>query len=320
MRPSSASFLMPLAGLAGCFAPSPPGGAPCAPASSAERCPSGLVCVMRMSGGAEVCMAPGGGGGDGGGGGGDGSGGPGDQDGDGHLDAADNCPAIANVDQADEDGDELGDRCDPCPPFTANADADGDGVGDSCDPRPQTAGDRIAAFEGFASGMPARWTADGMIVVGGGTALAMGPDGGGAVLSTEAPVAARVEIRAAATLLQLTGNTALGALGVVDRLEPNTDRTVACQLTGLASGDQQELRLFNTGGGMLVDSAPHAFTVGMQTELRLRRDGTSYACRATNPSLEIGGVAAFSPSMPRTGLRVRSAVALYQWVMIVTSP
>lgn len=71
-----------------------------------------------------------------------------DDDNDGILDADDNCPLVANADQADNDGDGLGDLCDPdddndgipdvqdnCPK-TANPgqeDADSDGVGDVCD-------------------------------------------------------------------------------------------------------------------------------------------------------------------------------------------
>jgi hypothetical protein len=71
-----------------------------------------------------------------------------DVDGDGVLDASDNCPLIANADQADNDHDGFGDACDAdddndggvdtldnCP-FTANPDqwdSDGDGQGDVCD-------------------------------------------------------------------------------------------------------------------------------------------------------------------------------------------
>lgn len=78
-----------------------------------------------------------------------------DTDGDGIADSVDNCPAIANPDQADADGDGVGNVCeaggadtdgdgvadstDNCP-ANANsdqADTDGDGVGNVCDPTPQ---------------------------------------------------------------------------------------------------------------------------------------------------------------------------------------
>jgi len=71
-----------------------------------------------------------------------------DDDDDGILDGDDNCPLVANADQADNDNDGDGDLCDPdddndgildlednCP-FTNNpdqADFDGDGIGDTCD-------------------------------------------------------------------------------------------------------------------------------------------------------------------------------------------
>jgi len=73
-----------------------------------------------------------------------------DPDGDGLCSEADNCPSVANADQADEhDHDGIGDACDPdndndgvlnssdnCP-MVSNADQadnDNDGIGDACDP------------------------------------------------------------------------------------------------------------------------------------------------------------------------------------------
>jgi hypothetical protein len=50
-----------------------------------------------------------------------------DTDGDGFLDHMDNCPLIANPDQADADHDGQGDACDVCP-SDLNNDADNDGI------------------------------------------------------------------------------------------------------------------------------------------------------------------------------------------------
>ena len=67
-----------------------------------------------------------------------------DQDGDGVIDPADNCPTVANADQADTDGDHVGNACDPYPNDPDNlaaclagaqvvADDDGDGIPNALD-------------------------------------------------------------------------------------------------------------------------------------------------------------------------------------------
>jgi M6 family metalloprotease-like protein len=58
-----------------------------------------------------------------------------DQDGDAIPDDLDNCPAVANVDQADGDGDGVGNACDNCLTLSNpdQADADADQIGDACD-------------------------------------------------------------------------------------------------------------------------------------------------------------------------------------------
>jgi hypothetical protein len=58
-----------------------------------------------------------------------------DADGDGVCGDVDNCPDVANADQADGDGDGAGDACDACPADPEN-DADGDGLCADVDPCP----------------------------------------------------------------------------------------------------------------------------------------------------------------------------------------
>ena len=134
----------------GCYAPTIVPGTPCDVA-----CPTGLTCVDH------ICREPGyvpdaaslidspavpsdGPGPDG----------LADLDGDGVLNAADNCPTLANADQHNEDADPFGDVCDPCPHLAGTA-ADGDGVGDACDPQPMIAKQKWLLFDPFAASRPA---------------------------------------------------------------------------------------------------------------------------------------------------------------------
>ena len=58
-----------------------------------------------------------------------------DSDGDGTADCIDNCPTVANANQADIDHDGVGDACDNCPTVSnpTQTDTDKDGVGNACD-------------------------------------------------------------------------------------------------------------------------------------------------------------------------------------------
>jgi hypothetical protein len=75
-----------------------------------------------------------------------------DGDGDGIPGALDNCPGVANTDQADADGDGVGDVCDLCPLVADpdQLDTDGDGAGDECDVCPEDATDD-ADGDGFCA-------------------------------------------------------------------------------------------------------------------------------------------------------------------------
>jgi hypothetical protein len=281
-----------------------------------DRCPGGLLCVAHD--GVETCELtepsvdagtdP------------DAEGDT-DRDDDEVADAVDNCPDLANAMQADEDGDHVGDVCDPCPPVADNKDNDGDGLGDACDPNPAVAGDKLVAFEGFKGVAPAGWTSSGTFMVKNGEGVLIAGDSATSLLTMASPPGTSVEVRAALVvdLITASGNN-LGSVNLIDRMQPNTDKSIACQLSGLADGTQEQLRLFDASTQLVITGAPYAFSPTQPAELRLRRNGTSYACHVGDPAADVMGIAAFSPVSPRIGLRVRGAAARFRWVMLVTSP
>lgn len=293
----------------GCFAPDPTTGAPCANGvPEEERCPSGQLCVEHD--GVETCETM------------DIDDNPiGDRDKDSIIDGLDNCPDLANSDQANEDLDEAGDACDPCPPFEGTEDADGDNVGDACDPNPMTPGDKLVAFVGFGTTPASPWTTSGMFLATAGEGFAMAGDNASAIASMPSPAANRVEVRTQLRLISITAAAPnLGAASIVERFLPADDRGIACQLSSLASGEQQQLRIFDLDKKVVIDTAPHVVATNAEIDLRLRRTADTYNCRATNPVLELAGAATFAPGNPRIGVRVRGASAMFHWVMVVTSP
>ncbi len=74
-----------------------------------------------------------------------------DSDSDGVADCVDNCPSIANTNQADTDGDGIGNACDTCPLDPAN-DADGDGVCGNVDNCPTVFNPGQQNFDGDSQG------------------------------------------------------------------------------------------------------------------------------------------------------------------------
>ncbi len=315
-----ASTFALVAGLAGCFSPSVPTGAQCAPPTSGSRCPSGQQCIAHD--GLETCELPG-------------FTSPDarepdvdaavidddDDDDDGILDIADNCPGVANLSQADEDGDHVGNVCDMCPTSANNTDGDGDGLGDACDPNPATAGDKLVMFEGFTGSTLTGWTSSGTFSIANGDGTLSAGDTATSMLSMPSPGAGHVEIRAAFVIDEVTATGLnLGSINLIERMQPNSDKSIACQLSGLGNGNLEELRLFDANAAAVINGAAHAFATGTEIELRLRRDGTSYECYASGPPQQVAGTATFLPALPRIGLRVRGAEARFHWVMITKSP
>jgi len=77
-----------------------------------------------------------------------------DSDGDGVNNCLDNCPTVANANQANADGDARGDACNNCPALanSSQADGDGDGDGDACDNCPTVANANQANVDGDSAG------------------------------------------------------------------------------------------------------------------------------------------------------------------------
>lgn len=245
-----------------------------------------------------------------------------DRDGDRVADADDNCPDDANTDQNDEDLDRLGDVCDPCPPFEANADPDQDGVGGPCDPIPDIPGDRIVLFDGFGSAPAPPWEVIGNVGVEGGDAVIDGGDMMTSALVLAAPPEPRIQITADSTLVALNATAdQLGSIGLIDQLERGTDESIVCQLSGLATGDQEELRIFDTSAGTIIDNAGFPFELNERNEMRYDRD-QKLGCRDVIDGrvLALQGESTRKATAGQVGIRARGATARYHWILIVAGP
>lgn len=299
-----------------CYDPHPVPGAPCGDLE--PSCPPGEECVFGFCNSIGHTTDP-----DGAGHGSDGSTSPlVDPDGDGIDSANDNCPTVANHDQANEDGDKFGDACDPCPidPSDTPIDSDGDGVSDPCDPHPGVAGDHIAVFEGFAgTSVPAGWNIVGNAAVANGevtlttvagnhTALvAPGGPYGNATISASLIVDMQVGTFDSSSTLALPYSAA-------------DDNGIFCELYApmAASPNGRYLSIWDSVGQMERAAANLAWATGTPYKMSLMHTGTNYSCSAGGKTAN-GGTGSSVPAGT-------AAVALYganaraQWVMVVTSP
>jgi hypothetical protein len=309
--------LVVLAAVMGCYAPSPPTGAPCTPGPLA--CPTGQACEM-VAGGAFECVAPG----------------TGvdrdaadpvpvdvnpnaDDDGDTVKNADDNCPLLANPNQANEDGDRFGDVCDPCPPIADSfpvVDPDGDNVSGNCDPEPDTPGDRIVAFEGFTTpALPAGWSMLGNWSFDGEHAVIVSDSGDLNLLSTPVPAAStRLTVVTEFLVDDIVGN-GTREIGPVQMLQSQPGRSIHCQLRRAGAGPQ--IAIIDTAGPT-VDIGDSSFEAGQVTTMTNRRSGSTYRC--DDKLVTVAGSSTFTTPAPAAGMRTHSVSAHVEWILIVGSP
>jgi hypothetical protein len=306
-----------LAGLlwiAACYTPSIAPGVPC---STDGLCPEGQMCV------ATVCVIPG-------------QFDAGidtmlpDKDNDGVPDMMDNCPDVANPDQANEDGDKFGDLCDPCPPFRNDnpSDPDKDGVADACDPNPMIAGDKIELFEGFHHGLPA-WMRTGAWTTSGDAIRIDAAANTSEYLVVPADPPDHVTVFAS-VVIEAEASAPTHFVEVALPNDTPMNLGIGCELyqPDTAAGRYLSLwdGLFSTAPGRELGNAVLPWIDNTEYVVSLKRLGTTYTCRVTDPAstipLDARGTSSSgaSVSQPTAVVRARSVAARVNWVMVVRSP
>jgi hypothetical protein len=251
-----------------------------------------------------------------------------DKDGDGIPDIMDNCPEVANFDQANEDDDKFGDKCDPCPPFKNDTpdDPDHDGVVDQCDPNPMVSGDRIELFERFHDGLPAWTKTAGWTGTAGSieVAAAAGTKEYLVVPTTSADhltVWASVVIKSVAT----------APAHILDISVPNdtvNNAGISCELYQPADPTLRYLSLWD---GFLLNFEGKEFgnailpwEIDKEYVVSLNRAGAVYSCNVTDPggtvTVTARGTSSSSTAAPTAVIRAGALTARINWVMVVRSP
>lgn len=310
------------AALVGCYSPSY---SDCSVTCPAGSCPSGLECdpdgYCRASGYTGTCSE------------GDAGGGT-DTDGDRVPDNQDNCPAIQNTDQNDEDADGKGDACDPCPVVSSmgatevDVDSDGDGIGDGCDPNSDLNTDQVLVFDGFGAGTTGNQSATTPFVFGDGTATAIAttPDQFAEILWTPTnyqPGQFDVHVFAALsfnTLNPVMTGSVLGA-GAGTFSGPGAGLTCEAGMLDFSAGGY--VTITGGNGDSSVGSAPGNFTTGDSILISWTwlHDGSS-TCLVGLPNqmLTPPTAAASAPLTSESfGIHIRGVSASFEWVWMIES-
>jgi len=240
----------------------------------------------------------------------------GDSDGDGIPNAVDNCPAVANADQADEDSDALGDACDPCPPFAGNTDTDGDGVPDQCDPNPAIAGDSIVVFDGFNAAPPTTVEVDGNWTFNDGRATVTSSLNALAAVTYVPLGGSKFTVYSVGTIDAMFGSGVARPVGVVQEFQLATSNGIMC-VFGIDPSNSQVFALADNATTTALSNEPATASVGTTTTFRFKQVGTTYTCEGSNAAMPLSASSNLAVTPNRIGVFTRSASAHFDWVMIV---
>jgi thrombospondin type 3 repeat protein len=251
-----------------------------------------------------------------------------DTDGDGLNDGLDNCPGVANPDQADEDGDGIGDACDPCPVDAADppVDPDGDGVSDSCDPNPDTPGDRIVLFEGFNAGLPPSWQTVGTVTAGTGEVVLTATAGMHATIMPTLAMPVNGAVSVGATVEKTVGAGNDADFGATMPYDEAANVGIFCWLYAqvATTPSTRRLSLFDRITPSEPAMAPLLWLDNTPYTVSLSKQGPEFTCsiagEGATPVVGTAPIANTMVAMPVVAWRGFSSTTHLAWVMVVQSP
>jgi hypothetical protein len=223
-----------------------------------------------------------------------------DEDGDGIVDSCDNCPTVANANQADTGEQSAGGMA--------------DGVGDACDPRPAAGGDSILLFDPFTTGqIGSDWQVNGGTWQASADTIAETATGNAQELD-------RVSFSNISDYLVETQVT-LDALPTSDSRATLVSRMTTSSHNGWGCAVMQDVLIFSQiANGEAGESSPPSVaipapTVGSRYRIQTGGYGNNLYCRLPDSGHEVPRTSSTYPSgVP--GLRSYAAASTFEYLLV----